>query len=77
MRIGITAARRQLHELLKRAATGERVVLTKRGRPIAWLQPFPKTRQESDREMLRKIAAFVPDQRGGLVLDEEEEPNGR
>ena len=54
--------------VLRRCAT-ERVILTRRGRPICWLQPFPKTRQESDAELLRSVFEFVPYGRGGLVLD--------
>jgi prevent-host-death family protein len=70
MRIGITEARKVIHQLLKRCAA-EPVIITRRGRPIARLQPFPKTRQESDREMLRKVAEFVPYEFGGLIFDKE------
>jgi antitoxin (DNA-binding transcriptional repressor) of toxin-antitoxin stability system len=77
MRIGISAARTQLHSLLKRCSTGERIILTRRGVPVCWLQPFPRTQRQSDLELLRKIAEFVPYEIGGLVLDKEKEPNGR
>ncbi len=68
MKINVTRAKPILHQLLRRCAT-ERVILTRRGRPICWLQPFPKTRQESDAELLRSVFEFVPYGRGGLVLD--------
>jgi antitoxin (DNA-binding transcriptional repressor) of toxin-antitoxin stability system len=76
MQIGITRARPILHQLLRRCGT-ERIVLTRNGRPIAQLKAFPRTRQESDRELLRKVAAFVPFEFGGLVLNKEEERHGR
>lgn len=39
--IGVTAARYRLSELLKRVAKGERLMLTKRGVPVAELMPPP------------------------------------
>jgi prevent-host-death family protein len=41
-RITATEARRQLSKLLETVATGDRVVITKRGRPVAIVSPHPK-----------------------------------
>jgi antitoxin (DNA-binding transcriptional repressor) of toxin-antitoxin stability system len=59
VRIGVTEAGKRLHQLLRRCAV-ERVILTRRGRPIAWLQPFPRSRREMDAEILRRVAANAP-----------------
>jgi antitoxin (DNA-binding transcriptional repressor) of toxin-antitoxin stability system len=59
VQIGVTKAGKILHQLLRRCAT-EPVVITRRGRPIARLQAFPRTRREMDAEILRRVAAFAP-----------------
>jgi prevent-host-death family protein len=40
MQIGITQARGQLSQLIDRAIAGERIIITRRGVPIAWLKPL-------------------------------------
>ena len=40
MHIGVTQARAQLSLLIDRAIAGERIVITRRGVPMAWLKPL-------------------------------------
>jgi prevent-host-death family protein len=59
MQIAVTRAAKTLHELLRRCAV-EPIIITKRGRPIARLQPFPRSRAEIDREILRRVIEHAP-----------------
>jgi antitoxin (DNA-binding transcriptional repressor) of toxin-antitoxin stability system len=59
MQINVTKAGRQLHRLLKRCAV-EPVIIMRRGRPIARLQAFPKTRTAMDAEILRRLVEQAP-----------------
>ena len=40
MHIGVTQARAQLSLLIDRAIARERIVITRRGVPMAWLKPL-------------------------------------
>ncbi len=40
MHIGVTQARAQLSRLIDRAIAGERIIITRRGAPMAWLEPL-------------------------------------
>ena len=40
MHIGVTQARAQLSLLIDRAIAGERIIITRRGVPMAWLKPL-------------------------------------
>lgn len=59
MQIAVTRAAKALHRLLRCCST-EPVIITRRGKPIARLQPFPRTRLETDREILRRIIEHAP-----------------
>ncbi|WP_158750231.1 type II toxin-antitoxin system prevent-host-death family antitoxin [Acidobacterium sp. S8] len=57
MRIGVAEARNQFSKLLKRAARGEPIIITKHGRAIIRLRGFPKRTDES----LDPIAKLIAD----------------
>jgi prevent-host-death family protein len=59
MKIAVTKAGKVLHRLLRCCST-EPVIITRRGKPIARLQPFPRTRAETDREILRRVIEHAP-----------------
>jgi prevent-host-death family protein len=46
--IGIYDARAQLGELVRRAATGERIIIEVRGRPMAQLSPVDLPAEDAD-----------------------------
>lgn len=46
--IGIYDARAQLGELVRRAATGERIIIEVRGRPMAQLAPIEMPGEDAD-----------------------------
>lgn len=54
--IGAFEAKNKLSELLDRAESGEEVVITRRGKPVAKLVPMPtKTDQQRAREAMQRI----------------------
>jgi prevent-host-death family protein len=55
MRVGVLEAKNRLSELLEAAQRGEEVIITKRGEPVATLNPIRKglTPQEADALMRR------------------------
>ena len=46
--VGIYDARAQLGELVRRAATGERIIIEVRGRPMAQLAPVEMPAEDAD-----------------------------
>lgn len=60
LEIGIRALKARLSELVRRAADGETIVVTERGRPVAELVPH------RSRELPSKLAELV--RRGELTL---------
>lgn len=62
--IGSYEAKTHLPELLERVAKGERILITKRGQPVAMLVPAPQERQPGVAEVIRRMKAL----RAGNVL---------
>lgn len=58
--INIAEAKAHLSELVERAAAGEIVRITKRGKPMAMLGPAEKPRKKIDFEALRAFTATLP-----------------
>ena len=63
--INLAEAKARLSELVDRAAAGERIVITKRGKPVLeMIKPRPE-RQRFDLKALRRLTAGQPKQRQG------------
>jgi prevent-host-death family protein len=62
--IGSREAKTHLPALLERVARGERILITKRGRPVAMLVPAPQNARPDVREVIRQMKAL----REGNVL---------
>ena len=58
--INVSDAKARFSELVERAADGEEVTITKRGRPVARLVPVEKPRQPIDLDALRALRAKMP-----------------
>jgi len=56
--IGAFEARTHFSELLKRAAKGEHVIITKHGRPVAKLVPTGGSDREQFKHAIERIKAF-------------------
>lgn len=56
--IGAFEAKNHLGELLERAAKGESIVITKRGRPLAVLGPVPPQKPRDKRAVIAAIEKF-------------------
>jgi len=56
--VGAYEAKTRLSELLKRAAGGERIVVTKHGVPVAELIPAGKTDTVSPKEAIAALKSF-------------------
>ena len=50
MHIGVTQARAQLSLLIDRAIAGERIIITRRGVPMAWLKPLTANEIAAERK---------------------------
>lgn len=69
--IGAFEAKNRLGELLERAAKGESIVITKRGRPLAVLGPVPAIRPRDKRSVIAAIEKFRQGKTlGGLSVRE-------
>jgi prevent-host-death family protein len=53
--IGSIAAKTHLPQLLERVSRGEKIVITKRGKPVAMLVPPEKEEKMEVREVLRRM----------------------
>lgn len=53
--VNLAEAKAQLSELTERAAAGEEVIITKRGRAIARLSSAERPRQAIDRDALKRL----------------------
>ncbi len=60
--VNIAEAKAHLSELAERAAGGETVVLSRRGKPIARLASLDRPRKPVDREKLRCLTESMPEQ---------------
>lgn len=58
--INLAQAKARLSELVERAAAGETIEITKRGKPIAQLVPVRKKLKPIDFEAIKKIADSMP-----------------
>lgn len=74
MEITYSQARRSLASLLERAALGERITITRHGKPVAELGPAA-TRPRLDLARLRAIRAKVSESKteNGVLLAREQE----
>jgi prevent-host-death family protein len=67
--VGAYEAKTHLPELLERVAKGERVVITKRGKPVAMLVPPPAVKKDL-RSVIEQFKAYTEEQGrtlGGLT----------
>ncbi len=58
--ISLAQAKAQLSELVARAAAGEVVRITKRGKPVAQITPVPAPRQPIDFAALKRLTDSLP-----------------
>lgn len=61
--INLAEAKARLSELVDRAAAGERIVITKRGRPVLEMVKPQSPPQRVDIKALRKLTSAQPRQR--------------
>lgn len=60
--VTLAEAKAHLSELVERAAAGETVSITRRGKPIAKITPLDEPRKPVDVAMLRAITEKMPPQ---------------
>lgn len=58
--VSLAEAKARLSELVARAADGEIVQITRRGKPVAQLTPIRKARKRLDIEALRALTSSMP-----------------
>ena len=58
--INLADAKARLSELIDRAAAGEVVCITRRGKPVAQIVPAPPPRKRIDPAVLRSVTAKMP-----------------
>jgi len=63
--IGSYAAKTHLPQLLERVARGERIIITKRGMPVALLTQPPRTIGQDIRNVIAQMKALRRDNRLG------------
>ena len=56
--MGFYEARTHLSELLDHVAKGRKVLITRRGKPVALIGPPPKRDQRDVRQVVREMLAF-------------------
>jgi prevent-host-death family protein len=61
--ISLAEAKARLSELVTRAAQGETVQITKRGRPVAQITPIQRPKKPIDVELLRSVSKRSPRQK--------------
>ena len=61
--ISLAEAKAKLSELVERAAAGETVEITKRGKPVAQIVPVKKKLKPIDVDALKRIADSMPFQK--------------
>jgi len=61
-RVNLADAKARLSELTERAAAGEEIIITKRGRPVGRLVAPEAPRTPVDRDVLRRLSARLPRQ---------------
>jgi antitoxin (DNA-binding transcriptional repressor) of toxin-antitoxin stability system len=65
--INLAEAKERLSELVDRAAAGERIVITKRGKPVLEMVKPQSPPQRIDLKALRKLTAGLPRQKQGAA----------
>ncbi len=60
--ISLAEAKAHLSELVERASQGETVLITRRGKPVAWITGIGRERQPIDLTALRALTAAMPRQ---------------
>jgi len=60
--VNLADAKARLSELTERAASGDNVIITRRGRPIACLTMASPERKPVDLDVLKKLTAQMPRQ---------------
>ena len=60
--INIAEAKAHLSELVEKAAAGEAIVLTRRGKPVAQMSSLDQPRKPIDPERLRALTDSMPEQ---------------
>jgi prevent-host-death family protein len=71
--VGSFEAKTHLPELLERVARGERITITKRGRPVAQLVPIPPETNRDVKAVVREMLAYRDRQKrtlGGITVRE-------
>jgi prevent-host-death family protein len=58
--ISLAEAKARLSELVARAAEGETVQITRRGKPVAQITPIQKRRKPIDIALLRSVTDSMP-----------------
>lgn len=58
MDVGIYEAKTQLPKLIERVQKGERITITKHGKPVAELVPMRRHDPEAVQQALRRLRAF-------------------
>lgn len=58
--ISLAEAKARLSELVARAAEGETVQITRRGKPVAQITPVDRPRKPIDIELLRSVSRKTP-----------------
>jgi prevent-host-death family protein len=66
--IGAYEAKTRLAELLKRVESGERITITRHGRPVAELVPVSGAAEMTVEEAIREMEAFPKVSLGGLRI---------
>jgi len=61
--INLAEAKARLSELVERAAAGERIVITKRGKPVIEMVKPQSPPQRIDLKVLRRLTAGLPRQK--------------
>lgn len=56
--VGSFEAKTHLPQLLERVAKGERIIITKRGKPVAMLVPPPPESRPNVKEVVKAMLAF-------------------
>lgn len=62
--VNLADAKARLSELVERAAAGESVCITRRGKPVARLVPIDEPKKPIDVEALRALIERMPKNRG-------------
>jgi prevent-host-death family protein len=69
-RVGAYDAKARLAELLQRVAQGETILITKNGRPMAYLTPPPQGRDRSVTEAVQALKEFAKGRQLGMRIRE-------